>query len=552
MSFGTQELFSNVNIYIEEGQKVGVVGLNGAGKTTFFKILMGKEIPDSGKIILKNNARIEWLPQVIDDDLTTDDITVFEYLLSARPIDKLNKELSFCYEELAGQCDEVKQKRLFNKITHIQNMLDYWDQYNAENILLKIINGMNINGELLDKKINELSGGQKSKIAFAKLLYSKPEIILLDEPTNHLDKETKDYVIDYLKSYKGSVYIISHDVDLLNRITNKTLFLDKTRKTFELYDGNYDRFLKLYSEYEKALLRQVKIQEQEEEKLREIINKYANSSGKRKRMAQDREKKLEKLLENKIDVSKKEKGVKMELPIRRESSKMPLRLENVSFSYKNNDKNEKPLIDNLSFSLNRGERFLIVGKNGVGKSTLLKLIVGKLKPDLGEIIIGDKTDIGYYAQEHELLNYSKNILENFHDVNIPDYRLRSILANFLFTDDDVFKKIKILSPGERSRVALAKLVLSGSNFLVLDEPTNHLDPQTQRVIASTFKEFKGTMLVVSHSIDFVNNLGIDRILVMPDGKILNFDENILEHYSEINNQVNKKNNLDGKSNYFSN
>ena len=152
MSFGTQELFSNVNIYIEEGQKVGVVGLNGAGKTTFFKILMGKEIPDSGKITFKKNTRIEWLPQVIDDDLTTDDITVFEYLLSARPIDKLNKELSFCYEELAGQCDEVKQKRLFNKITHIQNMLDYWDQYNAENILLKIINGMNINGELLDKK----------------------------------------------------------------------------------------------------------------------------------------------------------------------------------------------------------------------------------------------------------------------------------------------------------------------------------------------------------------------------------------------------------------
>ena len=302
MSFGTQELFNDVNVQIPENEKVGVIGLNGAGKTTLFKIMMGKELPDYGKITFKNNARVEWLPQVIEDDLSSDQITTLEYLLSARPIDILNEKLQKCYESLSSDMTENEQNIIYNKIDKLQRKLDYWDQYNAENTLLKIIDGMKVDSELLDKKICELSGGQKSKVAFAKLLYSNPEVMLLDEPTNHLDKDAKKYVMNYLKSYKGSVYIISHDIEFLNKITTKILFLDKARKSFELYDGNYDRFTKLHSEHEKAIEKQAKIQEQEETKLRDFINKYASSSGKRKKMVQDREKKLEKLLENKIEV----------------------------------------------------------------------------------------------------------------------------------------------------------------------------------------------------------------------------------------------------------
>ena len=397
---------------------------------------------------------------------------------------------------------------------------------------------MKLESELLDKKIRELSGGQKSKVAFAKLLYSNPEVMLLDEPTNHLDKEAKDYVSNYLKSYKGSVYIISHDTDFLNQITTKILYLDKSRKTFELYDGNYDRFIKLHQEHEKAIERQIKIQEQEEAKLREFINKYASSSGKRKKMAQDREKKLEKLLDNKIESVSKIKDAKIELPINRESSKQPLKVENLYFSY--NKDSKKPLINNLSFSLTRGEKFLIVGKNGIGKSTLLKLIVGELKADKGDIQIGNKTDIGYYAQEHELLDTSKTIIENFSNVNISDSKLRSVLGRFLFTGDDVFKKVQVLSPGERSRVALAKLSLSGSNFLILDEPTNHLDPTTQQIIAETFKDYKGTMLVVSHNPEFVDNLGVERTLVMPTGNVSYYDRDYVEYYSNLNDKSNVK------------
>lgn len=249
-------------------------------------------------------------------------------------------------------------------------------------------------------------------------------------------------------------------------------------------------------------------------------------------------KKLEKLLDNKIESVSKIKDAKIELPINRESSKQPLKVENLYFSY--NKDSKKPLINNLSFSLTRGEKFLIVGKNGIGKSTLLKLIVGELKADKGDIQIGNKTDIGYYAQEHELLDTSKTIIENFSNVNISDSKLRSVLGRFLFTGDDVFKKVQVLSPGERSRVALAKLSLSGSNFLILDEPTNHLDPTTQQIIAETFKDYKGTMLVVSHNPEFVDNLGVERTLVMPTGNVSYYDRDYVEYYSNLNDKSNVK------------
>ena len=531
MSFGNYELFKNVNLYIDDNQKIGVVGVNGAGKTTFFKIIMGKIEPDAGKVIL-GNRRVSLLPQVLNDDNFSMDISVFDFLLSGRPIDKINDELQWQYEKVSKELDENKQQKIFNKIEKLQKKLDYWEFLSAETTLLKIIDGMKIDDSLLDKKLSELSGGQKSKIAFARLLYSNPEIILLDEPTNHLDKDTKDYVINYLKNYRGSVFVISHDIDFLNEVTTMILFLNKGKKTFELYEGNYDRFKKLNDEQETALEQQIKKEQMEEDKLKAFINKYASSSGKRKKMVQDREKKLEKLNKNKTTNVFLEKQAKMEIVMNRESSKIPLKVNHLCFKYDQND--EKNLINNLSFSLYRGEKFLIVGKNGVGKSTLLKLIIGKLKPNSGDIDIGKKADIGYYAQEHELLDSKKSIIDNFTEINISQAKLRSVLGRFLFYGDDVFKKVGVLSPGERSRVALAKLSLSGANFLILDEPTNHLDPKTQTIIAETFKEFPGTMLVVSHNLEFVDNLGIERTLVLPDGKISYYDRQVLEYYSELN------------------
>lgn len=533
MSFGTQVLFENVNLNIPENEKVGVVGVNGAGKTTFFKIVMGLEYPDDGKIILKNGSRVSWLPQVITEDVEDLNINVLDYLMLGRPIVSLNDKLQRLYEELANpNCD---QNKVYGEIDKIQKQLEYWDVYNAESILLKIIDGMNIDDTILNKKLGELSGGQKSKVAFAKLLYSKPEVILLDEPTNHLDEESKKYVIEYLKGYKGSVFIISHDIDFLNQVTTKTLFLDKRTRKLELFDGNYNKFKKLQLEREEALLRKAQIQQQEENKLREIVNKYANASGNRKRMAQDREKKLEKLMKEKIQVLDKNKTIDFKIGITREDSKQPLKITDLSFKYDKTDSNN--IIDHLNFELSRGEKFLIVGENGAGKSTLLKLIVGLLEPDSGYIKLGNKTDIGYYAQELELLDNESTILDNLISMGYNQRQLRSILSKFLFYGNDVYKNVSVLSPGEKSRVALAKISLSGANMLLLDEPTNHLDPETQNLIAEVFKNYDGTMIVVSHNPEFVDNLGIERLLILPEGKISYYDRDIVEHYQTLNKRI---------------
>ncbi len=531
MSFGVQKLYDNVNIYIKEQEKTGIVGLNGTGKTTLFKIMLHLLEPDSGKIIFENSSRIEWLPQVIEDEVPSNDLTVYEFLSLGRPIDKLIKKLQKLYEDLANITDLKEQNKLYNLIDKTQKKLEYWHYYSAESDLLKIIDGMNISVDLLNQKLLTLSGGQKSKVAFAKLLYSNPEVMLLDEPTNHLDPETKDFVTNYLKNYKGSVFVISHDIKFLNEITTQILYLDKRIKNFKLYEGNYDRFKKLNTIEEENLINQAKIQDREEKKLRTIINKYATSSGKRKRMAQDREKKLAKLQKERINLLPKVKNAKVIMEMARESNNVPLQVKDLKFQYSS----ELPLlIDNLNFNLTKGEKFLIVGENGVGKSTLLKLIMGILTPVAGEIIIGNKTDIGYYAQEHELLDYRKNILDNFKDIQISEKILRNVLGRFLFFGDDVYKKVSVLSPGEKSRVALAKLSLKKANFLILDEPTNHLDPETQMIIAETFREFKGTMLVVSHNPEFVDNLGIERILLLPSGEITYYNREIVEYFKERN------------------
>lgn len=533
LSFGMQEVFKEINLYIPNNEKIGIVGVNGAGKSTFFKVLTKKILPDNGKIILENDARAQLLPQVIDDEIPSMDINVFDFLLSARPIDELEKKLQNLYDKIGIETDLVKQDELFKKVNYIQKQLEYWEYYSADTALLKIISGMNINDTLLNQKLSDLSGGQKSKVAFARLLYSKPELILLDEPTNHLDKESKEYVINYLKNYSGGVFIISHDIDFLNQITTKILFLDKRTKKFELYNGNYNDFKKLHAEHEKEIIKQAEIQQEESNKLQNFIDKYSSASGKRKKMVKDREKKLEKLLENKIEVAPTLKKVTIDMNFNKESSNRPLKVQNLYFGYDENN-----IINNLNFEVRKGEKFLIIGKNGVGKSTLLKLIVGILKPKKGEILIGKNTEIGYYAQEHELLNNDKTIIENFDDLNLSINKLRGILGKFLFFDDDVFKMVDILSPGEKSRVALAKLSLIGANFLILDEPTNHLNPETQGIIADVFKNFKGTMLVVSHNPEFVDKLGIERTLTLPAGKIDYYDKKEVQKY-EILNKKNK-------------
>lgn len=532
LSFGTAEVYKNLTVEFNQNDKVGIIGVNGAGKTTLFKLILGELTPDAGTITV--SSKIGYLPQVIEDNFDKE-MSAFDYLLSARPIKELENKLTNLYEQIATEKNEHNLKKYMKDITKVEDELTYYEQYNAESELLKIIAGMSIDDALLDLKLKNLSGGQKSKIAFARLLYSKPETLLLDEPTNHLDLDTKDYIIEYLKNYKGLILVISHDTSFLDEITNKTLYIDKNKKTGTLYNGSYSKYEKIKKERELATSRLHDKQQKEEEKLKEIIARYIRGNEKKANIAKDRQKKLEKLLSEKVEVEKKNKYTKFKINIKYPSYSIPMSCNNLTFGYTE----ENLLYQNLTFDLIRGEKFLIVGENGIGKTTLLKLIMNILTPLEGSINISEKTLIGYYAQEHDLLNKEKTIKENFSDSGLTDYELRRFLGSFLFTNDDIFKKINILSPGERSRVALAKIALSGANTLLLDEPTNHLDPMTQLIIADTFKDYEGTMLVVSHNLEFVDNLGIERMLLLPSGRIMYYDKNVVLHYELLNEEVDK-------------
>lgn len=529
LSFNLEKIYENVNFHIDEKDKVGLVGVNGAGKTTLFKVILKEQELDHGKIVFSKKKRIGYLPQEIQ--LENKEITVFEYLLEARPIQILNDKLNQLYIKVAEESDEKKQKKILKEIGETQSLLEYYDCYQCENILFELISSMNIDSALLDMKLMDLSGGQKSKIAFAHLLYSNPEIMLLDEPTNHLDVDTRDFIIHYLKNYHGMILVISHDVQFLDAVTNKIMYLDKMQHNMITYDGNYTTFMKKLAKEKEAKERLIEKQEKEESTLREFILQYSNSSGKRKRIAQSREKLLAKKQEKKIEKDEARKKVRLKIEPLREGSKIPIKVNNISFHYPNG----KNLYDNLSFLINNKERFLIVGENGVGKSTLLKLLVGELKPNEGNIWFGSKTDIAYYAQEQELLDGNKTILENIDRSGYSEKELRTLLGSFLFYGDEVFKKVEVLSPGERARIALCKVMMQKGNLLLLDEPTNHLDPETQKVIGENFHAYDGSIILVSHNPSFVESIGIDRMLVLPSGKIMNYSHEMLEHYYHLNN-----------------
>jgi len=529
LSFGAEIIFDNAAFQLGDKDKAGIVGVNGAGKTTLFRLLLSEIALDSGTLSV-GRARVGYLPQEIVFDHENE--TVWEYLSAGRPLQKIKTELEEIYRRLET-APEAEHEQLLERMAYLQEQLDYFDQYEADDILLSLMEEMKIDTDLLDRPLNELSGGQKSKLAFARVLYSKPEILCLDEPTNHLDSTTRDYVTGYLKNYKGSVLIISHDVDFLNQIVRKVVFINKVTHQISVYDGNYDAFKKQRTEERQARERQITHQEREIKKLEDFVQRAKQASQTNhalKRMGQERALRLEKMRDRLLVRERPYRRVKMDIRPNREGAQVPLSVEELSFRYPG----QRLLYRKLSFMLAGGERFLVVGENGVGKSTLLKLIMGLLVPVNGQIRFNPKTDTAYYAQELEQLEADKSIFENVETDGYNEWQLRGILSNFLFYEDDINKNVAVLSPGEKARVALCKLLLQRANLLILDEPTNHLDPETQAVIGGNFQQFEGTILVVSHNPSFVEQIGISRMLVLPSGEIRDYSRELLEYYYELN------------------
>lgn len=529
LAFGLETIYEDAEFLLNERDKVGIVGVNGAGKTTLFRILLRELELDSGSISV-GNARIGYLPQeiVLEDEKQT----VWEYLQDGRPIRRINAELEEIYKKLET-ADVNEQEPLLEHMGKLQERLEYFDCYEAEEILLDLIDRMQIDLDLLERPMSELSGGQKSKMAFAQVLYSKPEILLLDEPTNHLDASTKDFVTSYLKNYRGSVLIISHDIEFLNQIINKIMFINKVTHKISVYEGDYYTYKKKYTEEQR--LREMNIVQQEKEikELSEFVQRAKQASQTNhaiKRMGQERALRLEKKKRELQTRDRVYKRVKMDIRPKREGALMPLEVENISFHYPG----QPQLYKDLSFRINGKERFLVVGENGVGKSTLLKLIMGILIPEQGRVRYNPKTDVAYYAQELEQLDLDRTVLQNVETDGYTEWQLRSVLGNFLFYEEDVNKKVAVLSPGEKARIALCKVLLQKANLLILDEPTNHLDPETQAIIGGNFNLFEGTIIVVSHNPSFVEQIGISRMLILPSGRIENYSRELLEYYYELN------------------
>ena len=529
-SFDGNIIFKNLNFSVQGGDKVAVVGLNGAGKSTLFKILLNQIDCDSGEFYMGQSPRIGWMPQTVDELNLPDDVIVYDFLRSGRPLAEIEQRMTDIYNKMANGDDSPE---LLQQLGVCQSEFEYWDGYTAESELDTMIDQMGIDRQNLNKKLGELSGGQKSKISFVRTLYSRPNVLFLDEPTNHLDAGSREWMTEYLVATDATVIFISHDEEFITRVADKTLYLDAMMHTGTLYGFGYQRFLRTLAETNESLERQLQKQMREINRIQAFIDSQRGKSGKAKRLAQSREKLLEKKLQNLVAVPTDKKDIELELKPNRDADILPICVENLYFSYVAN----KKVIRNLTFSLNRGEKFLVVGENGAGKSTLLKLLYKILTPDSGVIRIGKKTDLGYYAQEHETLNPDITILENASDTtNIGASKLRSVLNHFNFVGDRVNQTVKTMSPGERSRLELAKLCLSGANVLLLDEPTNHLDVATKKVIAQSFSEYGGTLIIVSHDLEFLKHLGIDRMLMLPSGRLQFFDENIVRRYMEQENK----------------
>ena len=539
LHFGAKPLYEDCSFHFEDTDKIGVVGVNGSGKSTLFKIILGIEKLDEGNIELPG-LRLGYLPQEIRINPSHDDVTVWQYIAAARPIDEFQNKLNNEYEKLAKY---PNSQAIMGRIMELQDLIDSYDVANFDYELLKIVERMNLQ-PLIDMPMKNLSGGQKSKVAFARVLFENAGLLLLDEPTNHLDVETKAFVANYLRNYRGMVLVISHDVEFLDTITNKTLFLNKTTHKMKAYNGNYTYFRRQYAEEKAEQDRHITEQEREIKRIREFVVRARNA--KRSNYSLIRQGHVhEKILDRKLaELDSREQEyqhVALNVSPNKQSGKTPLEVQNLTFHYDN----KPPLYEKLSFSLTRGDKFLIVGENGIGKSTLLKLIVGQLQPDSGSVIFSQNTTLSYYAQELEILNDRETILDNVKSYDYSDTEMRSMLANFLFYDDDAFKKVSVLSPGEKARVALCKILSQRANLIILDEPTNHFDPETQKIIGENFRDYDGTIIMVSHNPSFVEQVGITRMLVLPShepdkpalGIVKNYSRELLEYYYYLNSDL---------------
>ena len=522
-SYGTKEILNAVNFHIEAKEKIAIVGINGAGKSTLLKIITGEEEPDNGTINLAKDVSIGYLAQHQEQYYKQ---TIYEELLSAKKdVIKLEATLRQLEKDIETLKDEELESAL-NLYSRLNHTFEMQDGYAFESQILGVLKGLGFSESDLNRPISELSGGQKTRISLGRLLLSRPDIILLDEPTNHLDLASTAWLENYLKNYDGAVIIVSHDRYFLDKIVTKVFEIENTHGT--VYHGNYSYYSKRreeirLSQYKAYMNQQAYIKHQED-----VITKLKQFNREKSiKRAESREKMLDKIeqIEKPQEVRD---DMKLTLIPDIESGNDVLTVEDLSKSF-----TDTPLFAHVNMDIKRGERVALIGSNGTGKTTILKIINQLIPKDKGKVTLGSQVHIGYYDQEHQILHPDKTIFDELHDAypDMTNTKVRNTLAAFLFTGDDVFKQINELSGGERGRVSLAKLMLTGANFLILDEPTNHLDITSKEILENALSGYTGTVLYVSHDRYFINKTATRILELSSDGitsYLGNYDDYVYE------------------------
>ena len=528
-AFGTNVILKDASFHIEEKEKAAIVGINGAGKSTLLKIIM-KLIPaDSGEVILAKDRTIGYLAQ---HEAVSSGNTIYEELLEVKQdIFELERHIRTLELQMKSQSGgELEQTlELYNRLN---TEFEQKNGYACKSEIVGVLKGLGFTEDEFSKQVDTLSGGQKTRVALGKLLLAKPDLILLDEPTNHLDMQSIAWLENFLINYSGAVIIVAHDRYFLNRVVSKVIEIDHAKATTFL--GNYSAYSEKKAQLRDSQLKAWMNQQREIKHQQEVIDKLKSFNREKSiKRAESREKMLEKMeVLDRPDTEVQE--LKLSLEPRFPSGNDVLRVEGLAKSF-----GDHTLFTDLDFEIKRGERVALIGNNGTGKTTILKIINELLAADAGSFTLGSKVCIGYYDQEHHVLHMEKTLFEEISDdyPTLTNTEIRNVLAAFLFTGDDVFKRISDLSGGERGRVSLAKLMLSEANFLILDEPTNHLDILSKEILEQALNRYTGTVFYVSHDRYFINQTAT-RILELTGNTLVNYIGNY-DYYLEKKDELTK-------------
>ena len=526
-AFLENQVLKNISFHIEDYEKAAIVGINGAGKTTLLRILIGEMSPDEGTVVLAKDKVVGYLAQNSTVDSAR---TIYDELLSVKQeLIDLEERMRTCEEDMKHAEGEALEA-LMKQYTSYTHAFEVNNGYAYKSELVGVLKGLGFAEEDFSKKISTLSGGQKTRVALGRLLLLNPDLIILDEPTNHLDMNSIAWLETYLLNYKGAVIIVSHDRYFLDRIAGKIIEIDQSKAT--VFSGNYTDYVAKKELLKVAAMNAYENQQREIKHQEEVIAKLKSFNREKSiKRAESREKML-----NKIEVLEKPSeartDMKLKLTPRFLSGNDVLTVKNLAKSF-----GTQKLFENIDFEIKRGEHVAIIGDNGTGKTTLLKIINELVDADCGTITLGSNVEIGYYDQEHHVLHTEKTLFEEISDdyPTLTNTEIRNVLAAFLFVGDDVFKRIGDLSGGERGRVSLAKLMLSNSNFLILDEPTNHLDIVSKEILEHALSSYEGTVLYVSHDRYFINKTA-SRILDLTHTQLFNYIGNYdyyLEKYEAV-------------------